>query len=633
MKKWILSGVALVAAVAAVFFVATGFSSSQDGSPDSQNTQDLVDRLKSGTEDEKFSAAQELAAQGSEAFPTLAKLLTDSDGEVRADAAFALTESRALRQDENFSLVKDSLLKLLQGDDNWRARANSAFALGKVADLSPEVPPALINALGDPDEPVAAAAASGMISWSSEASLEEMRPAVWPLIIRSQSGPRDLRVEATGALGLIGEKAYREKDEKTVDRIVSALQGQLQDSNRHVRREATRQLRSFKSRAGQIAPGVARLLFSDVDERNREYARRTLENMGPAVAPAVLPGLTHTSAEVRTESMKVLEEVAEKFSHDAFAQERDGRQGEPGKSSAVGGRNLSAYESFQFIRPAFYYRLADSEPKVRVLAAKGLGHIGSARAMVQARSKSEERVEPVAAEIGTWLAPLLKDPETSVRKAAADAIGGLGPSAQSVMGELRAASKDSNSGVRRAVADALGKMQMYDIATGGSGSAEGMEVLLSQLEDSDENVQVKAIRSLGVMREKAAPAVPALGKKLQGGKKVREAAALALAMIGSPARPAMLEALQDSNLEIRGAGLIILSLQKERLPEDVPLLVEIIKDARPENQRNRLHAVSVLVNYGADAKAALPALEEIKKGNPMLGMLIQQAIDKIQKAQ
>ncbi len=52
----------------------------------------------------------------------------------------------------------------------------------------------------------------------------------------------------------------------------------------------------------------------------------------------------------------------------------------------------------------------------------------------------------------------LKDQDAFVRRAAAEALGGIGPEAKEAVPDLRAALKDRNVGVRQAAAVALRKI-------------------------------------------------------------------------------------------------------------------------------------------------------------------------------
>src|SRR3954470_10300000 len=113
----------------------------------------------------------------------------------------------------------------------------------------------------------------------------------------------------------------------------------------------------------------------------------------------------------------------------------------------------------------------------------------------------------------------LKHPDTADRRAAAAALGRLGPKAGPAVPALAEALSDEDLYVRRLAALALG-----DIGAGGA-----VPALIEALGDEDEGARRRAAVALGEIGPEAAPALAALRElREEGGEAVREAAARAV---------------------------------------------------------------------------------------------------------
>jgi HEAT repeat protein len=223
-------------------------------------------------------------------------------------------------------------------------------------------------------------------------------------------------------------------------------------------------------------------------------------------------------------------------------------------------------------------KLGDPDPEVRSSAAWRLGVIKDAR--------------PFPA-----LVEALKDEEWGVRKGAAEALGKIGEanSASSEVAEavpaLIEALKDENIGVRRDVVDALGRFK----------DARAIPALIETLKDKNLAVQEQVRNALTLGK---------LNTAIELGK-VRTNAAWALAYIGAPAVPALVEALKDRDAYVRewAAG----ALGEIQGVHAVPELIETLND---ENCKVRAQAVRALgdiakANSGnSDVAKAVPALIE-----------------------
>ena len=141
----------------------------------------------------------------------------------------------------------------------------------------------------------------------------------------------------------------------------------------------------------------------------------------------------------------------------------------------------------------------------------------------------------------------LKDSDWRVRKAAANALGNIGPAAKEAVPALIAALKNSNLIIQNSAKKALGKIGL-----------EAVPALIAALKDSYWHVREAAADALGNIGPAAKDAVPALIAALKDSNKfVRRATAYALGGIGPVAKeavPALIVALKDSAWRVRKAA-------------------------------------------------------------------------------
>jgi HEAT repeat protein len=164
----------------------------------------------------------------------------------------------------------------------------------------------------------------------------------------------------------------------------------------------------------------------------------------------------------------------------------------------------------------------------------------------------------------------IKDPNDNVRMRAAKALGGMGPKAKQAIPALIKALDDSFGRVRDAAADALGDI----------GSEEAVPVLIEALKERD---------MFEVNR-----------------------AAIALAKIGKPAIPALLDALDSYDANVRKTAVEILSgslVSPSEMGEPIiPILIQKLNTYSPYSQSSGRNAtMSVLSKIGI--RAVYPLLE------------------------
>jgi HEAT repeat protein len=161
---------------------------------------------------------------------------------------------------------------------------------------------------------------------------------------------------------------------------------------------------------------------------------------------------------------------------------------------------------------ALVKQLKSSDPDTRRAAAKALGEVG-----------------PDARPAITALTSALSDKDLFVRRFAAQALGEIGPDARSAVKPLTEALKDPKKEVVAAAATALGKIG-------------AVEPLAAFVLDGKRDVAArrKAVEALGAMKAEAKSAVPELTKALKD-KDLRIEAADALGEIGPEASSALKE--------------------------------------------------------------------------------------------
>jgi HEAT repeat protein/S1-C subfamily serine protease len=238
--------------------------------------------------------------------------------------------------------------------------------------------------------------------------------------------------------------------------------------------------------------------------------------------------------------------------------------------------------------PAIVEVLKDSNADIRKACAGALGKMG-----------------PQGGDAAGPLAELLKDPETVVRKAAASSLGKIGPPAKAAVPQLAKALKDDqSSAVRGEAARSLARM--------------GPQAVLKDLTDAlahDSNSQVRLaiMDTIGSLRGSAKEAIPALTKVLDNDKNpdLRNRAISTLAAMGPDARElAPKLGLLLERQELRGAcAHALASIGKDA--------VKPLRDALNSNKWEvREVACHALMQIGDDAKAALPELARLMKLDP-----------------
>jgi len=275
--------------------------------------------------------------------------------------------------------------------------------------------------------------------------------------------------------------------------------------------------------------------------------------------------------------------------------------------------------------PALIQALGDSYSDVRRVAAEALGAIGDPQAVPA-------------------LIQALGDNDSSVRRAAAEALVKIGAPA---VPALIQALGDSDSDVRRAAAWALGKLGdphavpalSVWVHAGEDAARNALQTLRHPALDLTQAVaQVAAQGAWGVLiralpNEKVreavvglgTPAVPALIQALgDSDRNVRRAAAAALGAIGDPhAVPALIKALGDRDLYVRRAAAGALGAIGD--PQAVPALIQALGDSYSDVRRVAAGALGEL----GDPKAVPALIKALGDWDPYVRRAAAEALGKL----
>jgi HEAT repeat protein len=235
--------------------------------------------------------------------------------------------------------------------------------------------------------------------------------------------------------------------------------------------------------------------------------------------------------------------------------------------------------------PAGHYEGKTVDEWVAVLK----GHTPESRVAFQALQKIGKPAVPA-------LVQLLKDPDEVNRNAAAAILTQLGAEAKPAQAALREALKDRSSAVRFSAATGLFAID---------GSAEGLPAATEALQgNSVKNRRLAAI-FLGLLGRQARPAVPALLAALKDDDaEVRGAAAVALWRVdqSEAGLPVLLGDLKNPDKAIHVKAASYLGLIGE------PAVPTLLQALEAKESHARLHAILALGHIGPKAKAAIPTL-------------------------
>jgi HEAT repeat protein len=142
--------------------------------------------------------------------------------------------------------------------------------------------------------------------------------------------------------------------------------------------------------------------------------------------------------------------------------------------------------------------------------------------------------------------------------------------------------------------------------------------LVKQLKDKDAGKRSKAARALENLDPGAKDAVPILLEALKEQQDVTipPVASRALARLGAPAVPALIEALEGKDGHVQQYAAMAVQKIGPQAKQAVPALIEIVKKYKAPNTPAKLQAIEALGRIGRGAKEAVPVLNEALKAKP-----------------
>jgi HEAT repeat protein len=503
--------------------------------PVTESIESLVADLRGGDEERQKQALRSLARLGPVAAPALPELMKL----LASDSLSLGIELRKTLGEIGEPAVEPVRAALSEADSTTRANALSALAW-----LGPLARPAkreILDAAKDTDEDVRLQAIGAL------GDLEVHEQEILEVLLLGLDDDSDMiRMQAGQELRRFGEDAA-----PAVPKLTAALKRALEADDAGLTLTMTGALGAVGRQAKSAAP----LLLSLLDHQDADRRVSAASALGSCEYVAAIPKLI--------ERLEAGHE-AERFAMiDALSS-----MGPPGQAGLLRG-------------------LGDKSWRVRMLSCSALGKIvpsdAVVTALIGALTDEHERVRTEAttslSKFGAASAPAtsaliaLLDPQTDLmaRSMAVHALGQIGPGASAATEALEAQAKGAPEAQVRL--NAYASLALVD----SSRLEETLAAFNSALASEDTEARIFALRLLGRLEEK-----------------------------GAPALPAVVEALNGSNTEVRfWAPLPMMSMG----PAAADAVVHLIPFLEGEDARFRAIVAQTLGKIGPAATPALPALE------------------------
>jgi HEAT repeat protein len=411
---------------------------------------------------------------------------------------------------------------------------------------------------------------AGAPARSGEPSLSEL------IGVLKSSKPSDetARLKAIDELGSRGQQAAA---------AVAPLMELLKDGSAKVRAHAARALGEIGAPAKPAVAALAELL-KDPDETVRRQAVKAVLGIrpGPQVTvPLCVKLLEDADPGVR---MRILHAIAEA-----------GSEAVPGLIEALK-NDQAAYWACLVLReigaaakdavPALAERLKDPRPEVR-------------REAVLALAAMDEAAGPALPQIAAAL------DDEHARSAATYALGRIGKIPADAETKVRANARSDDKMLCTTSLWALARVHPEDKQLRG----EATEQLLARLKDQDPLVRVAAARALAALPPAPEITLPIWEKALQGAEETTVQYALdALAAVGAPAVPRLIDALKHQRLRVQ-----VVYVLGQIGADAAPATAALAKLTDDTDDRVAHEAVLALAKIGPGAKAAVPELVKLLK--------------------
>jgi HEAT repeat protein len=371
-----------------------------------------------------------------------------------------------------------------------------------------------------------------------------------------------------------------------------------------------RDVGNILSKAGAAAVPVLVDMLQEEDDEVRVQTLLALSAMKPGEAAAAMSALERTLINEKTEFhvhlacwalIKANEEAAIRAFIGMLEHGRTARS--RGLAATVlGTLGQRARAAVEALRVA----LEDEDLWVRVGAARALwqieGQVNTKLLLTLAQGEEPgyglrmaewKDLGPEGQAAVAGLLQALQSPDETIRLCASIALGHMGQSilAKEAVWALAARLKDGSIAVRRAAAYALGKM--------GPKAGEAVPALIETLQDMDTDTRLAAASALGDIGPAASTAVPHLGRAIKDGEAViRTTAAYALGWIGPAAKaavPALIEALKDKAEPTRINAAEALGRIGPGASTAVPGLIAALQDESFQVRRYAAYALGAIV--------------------------------------
>jgi HEAT repeat protein len=473
---------------------------------------------------------------------TLADALRDSSAAVRGRVAAALEQVGPAAASVTAALID----RLKDSDETVRCRA--AAALGQVGSEEESVRAALIDLLQEASANVRAAGAQALGAMKKKAA--GAVDALAALLHDREESVRQAAAESIAQVGVVNDTTTLVAGLKSTDNLVrartaevlgtigpavqdaaGALAKAIDDKNDRVRAKAVEAIGKMGAAVADVAvPKLVRALH-DPDNWVRALAAEALGQIGePAeeAVPALVASLKHVNPLVRGNAAEALGKMGSAAAKAQSALEKAARDKDGGVRSraiaALGAIGQPSKPAWQVIQDG----LQDADPLVRAAAVQAVGEWG----------KGEEVV--------ARLLPLLEDANDQVKVAVIGVLPKLaGPAPAIIAGLCRRLQEDDSADVQRAAALALGKL--------GPAAREAGAALLHAALTAESEVREQAMRAIAIIQppETTAAFVAGLRDANSETRKVASGGWRNATSIPEEVIPALVEALHDPEIQVR----------------------------------------------------------------------------------
>jgi HEAT repeat protein len=393
------------------------------------------------------------------------------------------------------------------------------------------------------------------------------------------SGDESVRLRA---IDLLGEQAAATPE------VLGALGDQLKDHSAVVRAHAAHALGHLGPAARPVIAGLAPLIV-DSDATVRRTAIRTWARIHPSPdvsIPLLENVLKDADPTVRGEVLEILAEIG-KPAVPALIQALGQEKTVYWACLVLGEIGPDAADAASALADVL---AVNGRPEVRREAALALGSIG-----------------PAAASATPTLSKALGDREVSVVAGAAYALGRIGPEAKPAVPALEKCADGADLLLRTISTWALAKIERGNEAR----RLDAVSLLAAALGSRQPQVRLAAARGLADLRPAPELVLPAIKNALENrDMAVATTAVEALASLGEPALPALIDALKIER--IRPAVARILGGMGPQAKKAVPALAEIV--VRDGRIPARCEALMALGAIGPDAAESVSAVVEALRG-------------------